>query len=125
MPKTRADNRTRLLQAAEKVTYHYGFDSAAIADIAKEARIPLGNVYYYFQSKDAIQEIVAGAGQSGFTQRADVRFRADQNQQPRGAGPQWLSCRDLVLRTAKVWRRGCREIEGVVRDGSGMDGDTV
>lgn len=52
MLKTKADNRTRLLQAAEKVTYRRGFRNAALADIAKEARIPLGNVYYYFKTKD-------------------------------------------------------------------------
>ena len=54
MPKTKADNRVRLLQAAEKVTYRHGFGPAAIADIAKEARVPLGNVYYYFKTKDEI-----------------------------------------------------------------------
>jgi AcrR family transcriptional regulator len=54
MPKTKADNRSRLLHAAEKVTYQYGFGPAAIADIAKEARVPLGNVYYYFKTKDQI-----------------------------------------------------------------------
>jgi TetR/AcrR family transcriptional regulator, transcriptional repressor for nem operon len=54
MPKTKADSRTRLLQAAEKTTYRYGFGSASIADIAKEAKVPLGNVYYYFKTKDDI-----------------------------------------------------------------------
>lgn len=54
MTKAKADNRTRLLQAAEKTTYLYGFGSASIADIAKEAKVPLGNVYYYFKSKDEI-----------------------------------------------------------------------
>jgi AcrR family transcriptional regulator len=54
MPKTKADSRTRLLQAAEKTAYNYGFGSASIADIAKEARVPLGNVYYYFKTKDEI-----------------------------------------------------------------------
>lgn len=54
MPETQADNRTRLLQAAEKTTYLYGFGNASIADIAKEARVPLGNVYYYFKTKDEI-----------------------------------------------------------------------
>jgi TetR/AcrR family transcriptional regulator, transcriptional repressor for nem operon len=54
MPKTKADNRTRLLHAAEQTTYLYGFGSASIADIAKKAGIPLGNVYYYFKTKDEI-----------------------------------------------------------------------
>jgi len=54
MPKTSADSRTRLLQAAEKTTYLCGFASTSIADIAKEARVPLGNVYYYFKTKDEI-----------------------------------------------------------------------
>lgn len=58
MAKTKADNRTRLLQAAEKTTYRYGFGNTAIADIAKEAHIPLGNVYYYFKTKDEIGEAI-------------------------------------------------------------------
>ena len=54
MSKTKADTRTRLLQAAEKTTYLYGFGSTSIADIAKAARVPLGNVYYHFKTKDEI-----------------------------------------------------------------------
>lgn len=54
MAKTKADNRVRLLQAAERTTYQYGFGNTAIADVAREARIPLGNVYYYFKTKDEI-----------------------------------------------------------------------
>jgi AcrR family transcriptional regulator len=53
----KADNRTRLLRAAEKTTYRYGFGSTWIADMAKEARIPLGNVYYYFKTKDDIRAL--------------------------------------------------------------------
>jgi TetR/AcrR family transcriptional regulator, transcriptional repressor for nem operon len=58
MPKRKADNRTRLLHAAEKATYRYGFGQAAIADIAKEASIPLGNIYYYFKTKDEIGDAI-------------------------------------------------------------------
>lgn len=54
MSKLNPDNRTRLLQAAEKVTYRHGFGHTSLADIAKEAKVPLGNVYYYFKTKDEI-----------------------------------------------------------------------
>lgn len=58
MPQSKADNRTRLLQAAEKCTYRHGFGQTALADIAKEARIPLGNIYYYFKTKDEIGDAI-------------------------------------------------------------------
>jgi AcrR family transcriptional regulator len=54
MPESKTDNRTRLLRAAVKVTHRYGFDPMSLADIAKEARMPLGNLYYYFKTKDEI-----------------------------------------------------------------------
>jgi AcrR family transcriptional regulator len=50
--------RARLLQAAETVTYRQGFGNAALADIAKAARVPLGNVYYYFKTKDEIADAI-------------------------------------------------------------------
>jgi TetR/AcrR family transcriptional regulator, transcriptional repressor for nem operon len=58
MRKTKADTRDRLLHAAIKVTYEYGFGEASIADIAQQARVPLGNVYYYFKTKDEIGEAI-------------------------------------------------------------------
>ena len=58
MPKRIADHRSRLLQAAEKATYHHGFGNTSIADIALEARIPVGNVYYYFKTKDQINAAI-------------------------------------------------------------------
>ncbi|HYL64371.1 MAG TPA: TetR/AcrR family transcriptional regulator [Candidatus Methylomirabilis sp.] len=62
----KADNRTRLLRAAEKVTYRYGFGPAALADIAREARVPLGNMYYYFRTKNDIGAAVVNLRVSRF-----------------------------------------------------------
>jgi TetR/AcrR family transcriptional regulator, transcriptional repressor for nem operon len=77
MPKTKADSRTQLLQAAEKTTYIYGFGSASIADIAKEAGIPLGNVYYYFKSKDEIGAAVVELRVSRFKKLLQELGKAD------------------------------------------------
>src|SRR6201984_3676468 len=54
MLKTKADSRTRLLRGGERTTCLYGFCSASFAAIAKEAGVPLGNVYYYYKTKDEI-----------------------------------------------------------------------
>jgi len=54
MARPKSDNRARLLTAAEETTYRLGFANSALADIAQRAKIPLGNVYYYFKTKDQI-----------------------------------------------------------------------
>ena len=50
LPKT-TDNQRPLTQAATRITYGHGFRIAALAEIAKAAKVPLGNVYYYFKTK--------------------------------------------------------------------------
>jgi AcrR family transcriptional regulator len=77
MPKMKADIRTRLLQAAEKVTYRHGFGNAAIADIARVARIPLGNVYYYFKTKDDIGGALVDLRVSRFNKLLQELDKAD------------------------------------------------
>lgn len=77
MRKRIADSRTRLLEAAEKSTYRYGFGNAALADIAKEAGIPLGNVYYYFKTKDEIARSIVDLRVSRFRKLLERFDRAD------------------------------------------------
>jgi TetR/AcrR family transcriptional regulator, transcriptional repressor for nem operon len=77
MPRMKADNRTRLLRAAEKTTYRYGFGSTAIADIAKAARIPLGNIYYYFKTKNEIGNAIVNLRVSRFRKLLRELDKAD------------------------------------------------
>lgn len=58
MLKTRPDKRTRLIQTAVKLAYRHGFRATSLADIAESAKIPVGNVYYYFKTKDEIGEAI-------------------------------------------------------------------
>jgi AcrR family transcriptional regulator len=57
MPRT-TDKRDRLIQAAKILIRKQGFHLTTLADIAQEADVPLGNVYYYFKTKEAIGEAV-------------------------------------------------------------------
>jgi len=58
MAKKDAGKRSRLIQTAMELVYRQGFQKTTLADIAKEADVPLGNVYYYFKTKDAICEAI-------------------------------------------------------------------
>ena len=50
----RNDKRERLIDAADKLFHHQGVSNTTLANIAELADVPLGNVYYYFKSKDTI-----------------------------------------------------------------------
>ena len=50
--------RERLVAGARQVIYQQGVETTTIADIAQAADVPVGNVYYYFKTKD---ELVAAA----------------------------------------------------------------
>jgi AcrR family transcriptional regulator len=58
MAGTHIDKRSRLLNAAVDLAYQNGFGTTSLADIAREAEVPLGNVYYYFKTKDEIGEAI-------------------------------------------------------------------
>src|SRR5258708_23623851 len=58
MTRTHLDKRSRLVGAAVNLAYRNGFGATSLADIAREAEIPLGNVYYYFKTKDEIGEAI-------------------------------------------------------------------
>jgi len=76
MDKTKAGSRERLLKAAEKTTYRRGFTATALADIAKEAQVPLGNIYYYFKTKDAIAGALVDLRISRFRRTLEELSRA-------------------------------------------------
>jgi AcrR family transcriptional regulator len=54
----RGGKRERLVAAAREVWYRHGVEKSALADIAAAADVPLGNVYYYFKTKDALVSAV-------------------------------------------------------------------
>ena len=50
--------RGRLVEAAKETFYHQGVTRTTLADIAQQADVPLGNVYYHFRTKEALIEAV-------------------------------------------------------------------
>ena len=57
MPRT-SDKRERLIDAANTLIHRHGFHKTTLSDIATESDVPLGNVYYYFKTKEEICDAV-------------------------------------------------------------------
>jgi TetR/AcrR family transcriptional regulator, transcriptional repressor for nem operon len=52
----RTGKRERLVDGARQVLHAQGVEASTLADIAAAADVPLGNVYYYFKTKDELVE---------------------------------------------------------------------
>ena len=63
MPRT--DKRERLVAAAGQVLHEQGVEKTTLADIAHAADVPVGNVYYYFKTKDELVEAAIEAQLAG------------------------------------------------------------
>ncbi|WP_181795751.1 TetR/AcrR family transcriptional regulator [Streptomyces sp. WELS2] len=55
-----AQKRRRLAAAAARVLHEQGVERTTLADIAREAGVPTGNVYYYFKTKDDLVRAALG-----------------------------------------------------------------
>src|SRR5260370_4469203 len=79
MRTTQPDKRTRLIETGMKLAYKHGFRETSLADIAKAAHVPIGNVYYYFKTKDELGEAVV--------ERRLAEFRAFREELDRLSSP--------------------------------------
>lgn len=60
-PKAVEDRRTQILDAAMRVFAQKGFSRATNRDVAREAGITTGLIYYYFENKEALLQAVLEA----------------------------------------------------------------
>jgi AcrR family transcriptional regulator len=48
--------RQRIIEAANRLFYHKGYNQTSFSDVVAAANVPRGNIYYYFKTKDQILE---------------------------------------------------------------------
>ena len=98
-PTRRGGKRERLASAAAEVFHRQGVERTTLSDIAQAADVPLGNVYYYFKTKDQLVEAALGAHRDRL---AEITGRLDQLPDPAArlkaliAG--WVDQRDVAAR---------------------------
>ena len=54
----KSNKHNKLINSASRLIYKKGFHLTSLANIASNAEIPLGNIYYYFKAKQSICEAV-------------------------------------------------------------------
>ena len=53
-----SDKRERLIAAARDLFHHHGYNGTSLADVAALSGVPIGNIYYYFKTKQQLAEAV-------------------------------------------------------------------
>jgi TetR/AcrR family transcriptional repressor of nem operon len=95
---TKANKRERLVESATALFHEQGVHRTTLAEVAERAQVPLGNVYYYFKTKDEL----IGAVLAGYQAQAGALIESFE----RGRTPQarlkalvrnWSDMRDAVV----------------------------
>jgi TetR/AcrR family transcriptional repressor of uid operon len=63
--------RTLILQTAKALFAHRGFHNTSVADIAREAGLPVGSLYTYFSSKEKVVRVIVEEGWSDLSARLE------------------------------------------------------
>ena len=72
--------RQRLVDSARRMFYHQGVERTTLADVASEASVAVGNIFYYFKTKDELVDaIIADYSESG----DELLARLDRRRTPR------------------------------------------
>jgi AcrR family transcriptional regulator len=79
MPRT-SDKRERLIRSADQLILQQGYRQTTLSDIASKSGVPLGNVYYYFKTKEEIARTVID---SRLQAMQAILERCSQHEEPR------------------------------------------
>ncbi|MFF3462237.1 TetR/AcrR family transcriptional regulator [Streptomyces sp. NPDC002619] len=94
-----SQKRQRLTAAAARVLHEQGVERTTLSDIAREADVPVGNVYYYFKTKD---ELVRAALSEHSAHLDELTGRLEQLADPldrlKGLIEAWVDQRDVAAR---------------------------
>jgi TetR/AcrR family transcriptional repressor of nem operon len=118
-----AGKRERLVESATSLFHEQGVQRTTLAEVAERAEVPLGNVYYYFKTKDEL----LGAVLAGYQEQAAVliaSFERSRSPQARlkALVRNWVDMRDAVVRHGCPMGTLCAELD---KSEDGLDRDAA
>jgi TetR/AcrR family transcriptional regulator, transcriptional repressor for nem operon len=97
--RDRGGKRERLVASAGDLLHRQGVSATALAEVAAAADVPLGNVYYYFKTKDDLVRAVIDARTDEVRAMLDaIQTRRTPSARLKALAHQWVEMRDLVAR---------------------------
>jgi TetR/AcrR family transcriptional regulator, transcriptional repressor for nem operon len=104
--------RERLVESARALIHEQGVHRTTLAEVAERGDVPLGNVYYYFKSKDELVRAVL----EGYQEQADALVAAfDRHRTPqarlKALVRNWADMRDEVARHGCPMGSLCSELD--------------
>jgi AcrR family transcriptional regulator len=116
--------RERLVESARTLFHEQGVHRTTLAEVAEGAQVPLGNVYYYFKTKDDLVDAVVGSyrEQAAMLIESFERSRTPQARL-KALVQTWVDMREPVARHGCPMGTLCSELgktEGRL-DGSAAD----
>ena len=123
LTKESLGKRERLVESARALIHEQGVQRTTLADIAERADVPLGNVYYYFKSKDDL----IGAVLDGYKEEAEALTRAfDRHRSPqarlKALVRNWSDMREMVASRGCPMGTLCAELD---KNEDGRDRDAA
>jgi TetR/AcrR family transcriptional repressor of nem operon len=99
---SKVGKRERLVQSARELFHEQGVHRTTLAEVADHAQVPVGNVYYYFKTKDELLAAVI----DGYKEQAASLIQAfERHRSPqarlKALVRNWADMRETVA------RRGC------------------
>ena len=99
----RPGKRERLVAAAIQLLHQHGTERTTLADIAKAADVPAGNVYYYFKTKDDVIAAVIEAHAQEI--RTTLAWIDSRHRSPKSRLKAFV--RQFAARSETVAQHGC------------------
>ena len=110
--ESRPGKRQRLVESARGLIHEQGVHRTTLADVAARADVPLGNVYYYFKSKDELVGAVIDSykGEAAVLIQGFERHRSPQARL-KALVQSWTEMRDAVARYGCPMGSLCAELD--------------
>jgi TetR/AcrR family transcriptional regulator, transcriptional repressor for nem operon len=111
---TRPGKRERLVEGARGLIHEQGVHRTTLADVAERSEVPLGNVYYYFKSKDELVRAVLDCYKE---QAAALIQTLERHRSPqarlKALVQNWNDMRDTVARHGCPMGTLCAELDKI------------